>query len=111
MNKVEVSILDAIGSQPRNTYNNIAGVSITAKKVEVRPQDAEPFRAEMLRLIDDTDRHWESYRFSKLTHPRNYKAEINNLPTLSKYLERVDCFDGAKRAEGRNWIIVQNPKP
>jgi hypothetical protein len=121
MERIQDSILDAIGPQGNNETDNIYVVWPKPKlKARIRPEDKPTFRKEIFQCINDVDKRWgsEGFRYG----PQGYEAQTKDLesfPLLAKYLAAMrffprECYFGwppngyfSKRtwARNRNWII------
>jgi hypothetical protein len=64
---IERSLLDAVAPQPDNECKNISFAWLVPRsRIRVKPSDGPAFRSEILNLIRDVDRHWESEPFGNL---------------------------------------------
>jgi hypothetical protein len=56
---IEESVLDAIGPQPENNFEDIYYARMEARpRLRVKPTDADSVRSEILALAQDVDRRW-----------------------------------------------------
>lgn len=121
MERIQNSILDAIGPQGNNETDNIYVVLLRPKvKARIKSEDKSAFRKDIFQYIADVDKRWgsEGSRYG----PQGYEAQtedLKNFPHLAKYLTAIHffprqwCFGWppngyvAKRtwSRGRNWVI------
>jgi hypothetical protein len=121
MERIQNSILDAIGPQGNNETDNIYVVWPKPKiKARIKSEDTAAFRKEIFQCIADVDKRWgsEGFRYGL----QGYEAQTEDLkgfPHLAKYLAGIRFFPRqwyfgwppngyvSKRtwSRGRNWII------
>ncbi len=121
MERIQNSVLDAIGPQGNNETDNIYVVRPEPKvKARVKSEDKAAFRKEIFQYIADVDKRWgsEGFRYG----PQGYEAQpedLKSFPHLAKYLVALRFFPRqryrglppngyvSKRtwSRGRNWII------
>lgn len=121
MERIQNSILEAIGPQRNNETDNIYVVWPRPKvKGRIMSEDKTAFREEIFQCIADVDKSWGSEGFR--CGPQGYEAQTEDLkrfPQLAKYLAAIRFFPRqwyfgwppngylAKRtwSAGQNWII------
>jgi len=121
MERIQNSILDAIGSQGDNETDNIYVVFLRPRvKARIKSEDKTAFRKEIFQCIAEADKRWgsEGFRYG----PQGYEAQAEDLmgfPHLAKYLAAIRFFPRqwyfgwppngyvSKRtwSPGYNWII------
>ena len=90
--RIEESILRAVGEQSPNSNQHVARVWLFPKlKIGVKSADQETFRDELFRLIREIDDRWphESMWHSPQGHRYDNLVEY---PTLAKYLHNVQFY-------------------
>jgi hypothetical protein len=102
MERIQDSILRAVGEQGLNQTSNIYTVWLFPKpKVRIKPTDTASFRGQLFRYIEEVDQRWPHERFWQ--SPQGYRAsneELASYPILQKYLNRIH-FEPSDRYEGR----------
>ena len=94
MERIQNSILDAIGTQGNNETDNIYVVWPKAKaKVRIKSEDKAAFQKEIFEFITEVDKRWgsEGFRYG----PSGYEAQAEDLklfPQLAKYLHTLRFF-------------------
>jgi len=102
MERIESSILAAVGDQGDNNTENILLVWLSPRpKARIKPSDAEAFRKQLFECIRDHDGRWPTERFwhSPQDHMAS-GAELTPYPVVAKYLDGVRMFPN-KRYCGR----------
>ena len=114
MERIQESILSAVGNQGDNITKNIFCVLLFPKSnPHLKPNDLDPLREELFRCIEQVDGRWLS---EPLWHsPQGYRAtsdKFSSFPILQKYLASI-WFLPRKRYEGRppNGRFVEEPWP
>jgi hypothetical protein len=101
MERIQSSILSAVGDQGDNTTENIFFLWLLPKpKVRVKPADVVSFREELFRCIQEVDSHWLSE--PSWHNPPGYEVTSEKLslfPVLQKYLTSIRFFP-RKKYEG-----------
>jgi hypothetical protein len=90
--RIEESLLRAIGKQPANRCRFIRKLWLSPLPgSRMRPQDVDEFRAQLFRLIEETDRAWaEKPAWDvELTDHCN---DFSSYPTLGKYLNGIRFY-------------------
>jgi hypothetical protein len=104
------TFLRAIAPEPPNDTEEVGMVWLSPRaKARVKPADAGPFRAELLRLVQDVDAAWSKPggRPSPQGERRNVFSQY---PMLARYLEQVKFFpryafgSGPFLKGGRHWL-------
>jgi hypothetical protein len=112
MERIQNSILDAIGPQRSNETDNIYAVWPKPKvKAHIKSEDKIAFGKEIYECIAEVDKRWGSDGFQY--GAQGYEAQTKDLkhfPHLAKYLTAIQFFPNGyveKRtgSRGRNWII------
>lgn len=121
MERIQNSILDAIGPQGDNETENIYVVFLKPKvKARINSEDKAAFRTEMFQYIANVDKRWGSEGFR--CGPQGYEAkaeDLNSCRHLAKYLAAIRFFPRqsyvgwppngyiSKRtwSAGQSWII------
>jgi hypothetical protein len=114
--RVELAILDALGSQGINGSDHIRCVMLVLREnvPRFRQQDGLDFRNELYRLISDTDRRWPMERHWQSPQGRICR-QFSSFPILNKYLRSVH-FDPLRFGNtikerwrtGHPWIFFQS---
>ena len=114
MERIQDSILSAVGKQPDNTTENIYFICLfPTPKARVKPADEALFRRELFRYIDEIDRRWPSQH--SWQGPQGYRAtseEFSSFPVLQKYIVSIQFIprkryvggpqmDGSSKRHGR----------
>jgi hypothetical protein len=94
MERLQDSMLDAVGRQGANTSENIYFVWLLPKqKARVKPTEAGEFRRQMFMCLQECDRRWPNER---LWHsPQGHRVSGQDLaayPGLAKYLSGIQLF-------------------
>src|SRR5205085_4472596 len=90
--RIEESILQAIGEQPPNSNQHIARAWLYPKlKIGVKPTDREAFREELFRLIQEIDERWPHEPMWRSPQGHRYD-DLTEYPTLTKYLHNVQFY-------------------
>lgn len=97
--RIQERILEAIGVQPPNETRSISHIWLRPKEVRFDARDAVNFRAELFRLIDETDR--EDAKFGQR---QKDMVDFTTYPVLDKYLGGVRFFLSSKRRFTKRWI-------
>ena len=97
--RIQERILEAIGVQPPNETRSISHIWLRPKEVRFDARDAMNFRAELFRLIDETDR--EDAKFGQR---QKDMVDFTTYPVLDKYLGGVSFFLSPKRRFTQRWI-------
>ena len=121
MERIQSSILDAIGPQGNNETDNIYVVFLKPKvRGRIKLEDKPPFRQELFQCIADVDKRWGSEGFQYGS--QGYEAQTADLklfPKLAKYLTAVSFIPRQRhfgsppngtvskrtRPQGREWIL------
>src|SRR3990172_59073 len=94
MERIQKSILDAIGPQGNNETDNIYVVWLKPKvKARIKSEDKVAFCKEIFQYIAEVDKRWgsEGFRYG----PQGYEAQVEDLkrfPHLVKYLDAIRLF-------------------
>lgn len=94
MERIQDSILEAIGKQGDNRTENIYFVWLEPKaKARVKPKEKNYFRQQLFQFIKEVDKRWPSERFWH--SPQGYEAkggDLKRYPLLMKYLNAIHLF-------------------
>lgn len=94
MDRIQSSILAAIGEQGENNTDNILFVWLVPKsKPRIKPSDAQAFRNQLLECIRNHDERWPMERFWH--SPQGHAvsgAELMSYPVVAKYIDEVQMF-------------------
>ena len=63
MERLEQSILDAIGEQGENQTYNICAIFLSPAGKPIKPADKELFRSQLFDYIDEVDRRWPNEKY------------------------------------------------
>jgi hypothetical protein len=92
--RLENSILEAIGEQGNNTAEHIYYVWLHPKpKARIKPADAPAFRAQLFSCIHDCDARWPQERFWH--SPQGHQLvneELAGYPLLAKYFNVIKLW-------------------
>lgn len=109
--RIEESILEAIGDCPPNGYQYIAYLQLFPKiRLRVKEVDREAFRIELFNLIEEVEAQWPG---QPMWHsPQGHRVtDIGHYPTVSKYLHNIQFypqeFRGGWKGSTR-WIRFPN---
>lgn len=90
--RIEESILQAVGEQPPNDNQHVARVWLFPKlKIGVKPTEREAFREELFGLIREIDERWPHEPMWHSPQGHRYD-ELTEYPTLKKYLHNVQFY-------------------
>lgn len=118
MERIQSSILAAVGDQGDNNTDNIYCVWLLPKpRARIKPTDVEGFREQLFRCIRDHDRQWPTEHY--WNSPQGHKAsgeELTSYPVVAKYLDGVQMFPGERyhgwppngRMVKRRWLAGQD---
>lgn len=121
MERIQASMLEAIGDQGKNDTTYIYTIWLLPKpKARIKPADVEAFRSEVFVYIAEIDHRWPGERLWQ--SPQGFYAHAEDLqdyPTLQKYLRGIEFFPSdwyegwpphgrkikRKVPDGQNWIM------
>jgi hypothetical protein len=110
---VETSLRDAIQPEPPNQTEHIRFVWLAPKRRMV-PADGAAFRAELLTLIEEVEKRWESE--ADWQSPQGFLwKDFTRYPTLAKYLNSLDVHPrmpsapSTMRKGGIHWLTFPAP--
>lgn len=94
MDRIQSSILSAIGKQGINDTDNILFVWLLPKpKARIKPCDTNAFRHQLFQCLREHDKRWPRERF--WNSPQGHAAsgaDLEVYPVLAKYLTEVHMF-------------------
>lgn len=103
---IENSFQKAIQPEPPNNTEHIHFAwLLTVPKARIKPADAGVFRTDLLQLVDEIDRRWDSEPFWQSPQACRW-TDFSRHPMLGKYLSEVHFFP---RSAFRNWSSTKGP--
>ncbi len=101
MERIQASILAAVGEQGENSTENIYLVWLLPKsKARIEPSDVDQFRRQLFQCIQECDQRWPRERFWHSPQGHCVSGdELAAYPAVAKYLHGVQLFP-SERYEG-----------
>lgn len=109
--RIQDQILNAIGELPPNDTQHLDCVWLCPKQVRFDQREAEDFRKQMFKLIEEVDAdEWWSLRPTSAKDLLTDRGDLVRFPTLEKYLRTLRFRPAVEKGRSRrHWILFPSP--